>query len=193
MTLMFPKERSDGKCKTRSPLAAASAGHDGVTSRLASVIISEAAFAITAAGRMWAGWEEVAQLNPPAGNNYVVAWTSAKAIEDVARRGLRVVAAPGEAYYLDMAVDDGWDAPGMTWAGTVPLETTCAFVPPDGVSGVQACLWAEHLRDLSVIDALAFPRLDAVAERGWTGEIRGGADGVRSRSTVQPRFTGSEA
>lgn len=176
---------------TRSPIAAEAARFAGVEPgpALAAIVIADAIAAVESAGRRWAGWEEVASLGLPTTAAHVTAWTSVDAIARVAAGGQRVVAAPGEAYYLDMAASDAWEAPGMSWAGTVPLEATCAFEPPAGVAGVQACLWAEHLTDLERIDEMMFPRLDAVAERGWTGGIRGGADGVRSRSAVQPRFT----
>jgi hexosaminidase len=180
---------------TRSPIAAEAARAAGVEPgpTLAAVVVATAIAAIESAGRRWAGWEEVASLGLPTTAAHVVAWTSADAITRVAAEGQRVIAAPGEAYYLDMAASDAWTAPGMSWAGTVPLEATCAFVPPEEVAGVQACLWAEHLVDLRRVEEMMFPRLDAVAERGWTGEIRGGADGVRSRSAVQPRFTSENA
>jgi hexosaminidase len=104
---------------------------------------------------------------------------------------------PGQAYYLDMAAGREWELPGSSWAGNVPLETTCDFDPLAAWStsatgrllGVQACIWGEHITDLAVLDALTVPRLDAIAERGWTGMIVGGPDHLRHRAANLPRFS----
>ena len=97
---------------------------------------------------------------------------------------------PGQAYYLDMAVDDDWWTPGASWAGTSSLAAVCAFDPEDGWSdaelshllGLQACMWTEHVRDRRTLDEFLFPRLDAIAERAWTGRIEGGWQSLALRS-----------
>jgi hexosaminidase len=38
--------------------------------------------------------------------------------------------------------------------------------------GVQACLWSENLHERCLLDYLAFPRLAAIAETGWTPAVR---------------------
>lgn len=147
-------------------------------------------------GREVAMWEEAALAGAGRGA-YAIAWTSAASAAHLTAAGHDVVMAPGQAYYLDMASGRDWSQPGSSWAGNVPLETTCAFDPFEGwdaagpgrLVGVQACMWSEHIADVSILDALAFPRLDAVAERGWTGEIVGGAPSLARRSSALPRFT----
>lgn len=147
-------------------------------------------------GRDVAAWEEVGLSGVEPGA-YAVAWTSAEAGARLAGAGHRVVMAPGQAYYLDMAFDRSFESPGSVWAGTVPLATTCAFDPqidgeggvPGALFGVQACLWGEHVASIDVLDQLAFPRLDAVAERGWRGDIAGGPESLARRAADLPRFT----
>jgi hexosaminidase len=148
-------------------------------------------------GRRVGAWQEAAQsggVRP--GDGYVVAWTSPDAARELAAAGHDVVVSPGQAYYLDMAPDDDWDTPGMSWAGTVRLEDTCDFEPGGGwtdeqlthLVGVQACLWSEHVADAATFDRLAFPRLDAIAERAWTGRIDGGPASLRERAQQLPRL-----
>jgi hexosaminidase len=53
----------------------------------------------------------------------------------------------------------------------------CEFEPGRGwtaderrhLLGVQACLWTEHVHDDAMLRHLLLPRLDALAERAWTG------------------------
>jgi hexosaminidase len=128
-------------------------------------------------GRRLGAWEEAAfgdGIDPH--GSYLVAWRASASGKALAVRGYDVVLAPGEAYYLDMAQSGDWWEPGMDWAGTVPPERCYLYDPcadwPDELKprllGVQACLWAEHLHDRRLVDALAFPRLSAVAESAWT-------------------------
>ena len=107
-------------------------------------------------------------------------------------RGYRVVVSPGDAYYLDMAIDEGWSTPGQSWAGASPLATTCDFDLADHhtgdgrLIGGQAAIWGEHISSLEVLDDLLFPRLDAVAEATWTGDTKGRADDISRRSQAHP-------
>jgi hexosaminidase len=97
---------------------------------------------------------------------------------------------PGQAYYLDMAVDDDWRTSGSSWAGSSSLEAVCAFDPEEGWSdaelahllGIQACIWTEHVGDERTLDEFLFPRLDAIAERAWAGRIEGGSQSLALRS-----------
>jgi hexosaminidase len=152
----------------------------------------------TRTDRRVGAWQEAAHtggVRP--GDGYVVAWTSADAASELAGAGHDVVVAPGQAYYLDMAADDDWDTPGTSWAGTASLDDVCAFEPGAGwtdeqlahLIGVQACLWSEHVADAATFDRLAFPRIDAIAERAWTGRIDGGPASVEARAGRLPRLS----
>jgi hexosaminidase len=159
---------------------------------VAASLITEAARAIEAAGRRWAGWQEVAWFDHAIAPAYVVAWTTGSEIKDVIARGYPVDASPGDAYYLDMAVDDGWATPGASWAGSTPMTTTSDFdlinqCDAKGLLiGGQAAIWGEHISSLNVLDELLFPRLDAVAEATWTGDTTGRAEDIGRRSSDQP-------
>ena len=142
--------------------------------------------------RQLGAWQEAAEsggVQPEDG--YVVGWRTPEASRQLAAAGYDVVVAPGQAYYLDMAIGDRWDEPGAWWAGTVSLDDLCAFVPDDGwtddershLLGVQACLWTEHIMNEELLQRMLLPRLDAVAERAWTGEIVGGPSSLARRAS----------
>jgi len=143
-------------------------------------------------GRDVAMWEDAALAGAePSG--YAVAW-SADAGVRLAEAGHRVVMVPGQSNHLDMTPSRAWELPGRSWAGDVTLTDTCSFDPiagwadhiVDRLHGVQACIWSEHIADLDIFDTLS---CDAIAERGWTGRIIGGPEGLAERSAGLPRFT----
>jgi len=143
-------------------------------------------------GRSVAAWQEAAEsggIEP--GDGYVVGWRTVASSRQLAAAGYDVVVSPGEVYYLDMAIDDEWPTPGASWAGTSSLAAVCEFDPEAGWSeaelshllGVQACIWTEHVRNERLLHEFLFPRLDAIAERAWTGRIEGGWRSLAQRST----------
>jgi hexosaminidase len=143
-------------------------------------------------------WEEAAFAGGVLpGDGYVVAWRDVEASRRLAALGYDVVVAPGQAYYLDMAIDDDWWSRGMGWAGSTSLEDVCAFDPEAGWSpnelshllGLQACLWTECVHTEQNLDELLFPRLDAIAERAWSGTVAGGARSLQRRALLLPRVT----
>lgn len=142
-------------------------------------------------GRRIGAWQEAAESGGVVpGDGYVVGWKTVESNRELAAAGHDVVVAPAQAYYLDMAIDAGWWSPGASWAGSTSFEDVCAFDPEAGWSdaerahllGIQACLWSEHVADRATMLHLLFPRLDAVAERAWTGRIEGGAGSLLQRA-----------
>ncbi len=166
----------------RSPAAAGYARERG----LAGTDAIEAAFlgdivrwVRTATGRQVGVWQEAAEagaLQPDDG--YVVGWRSNAACRDLAAAGHRVVAAPAEVYYLDMATDAEWESRGASWAGCTSVADIESFDVADGwepserenLLGIQACLWTEHVHDRATLVDLLVPRLDAIAASAWTFE-----------------------
>lgn len=78
----------------------------------------------------------------------LVAWQNGGVIGKLAAQGYDVVAAPGQAYYLDMVQADGWGDPVASWAGTMTPQACYDFAALTGVpaelqyrvKGVQACI-----------------------------------------------------
>jgi hexosaminidase len=127
-------------------------------------------------GRQVGVWQEAAEcgaLQP--GEGYAIGWTSNEVNRRLAAAGHDVVAAPAQAYYLDMADDPDWSAPGAFWAGVTTPATVAAFDPTEGwtaqertrLRGVQACLWSEHVHDETILRRLLLPRLAVFADRAW--------------------------
>ncbi|MFI5891169.1 beta-N-acetylhexosaminidase [Actinoplanes sp. NPDC051513] len=128
-------------------------------------------------GKRAIGWHEIAavELPPTAIPQY---WRIEPADDGVARAALaghQVIMSPADRSYLDMKYDK--DTPlGLDWAGVVGVERSYDWDPADrlpGVGeesllGVEAPLWSETLRSLADVQFLAFPRLAAIAEIGWT-------------------------
>ncbi len=89
--------------------------------------------------------------------------------------GARFILSPSDRIYLDMKYDRS-TVLGLAWAGLVDLrraydwEPTEVFaeIPEASMAGVEAPLWSETMGSLADIEYLAFPRLAAVAELGWS-------------------------
>ena len=139
--------------------------------------INKAQQVVAAHGKTVIGWHDVtaAKLLPSTVaefwdtnpiNNQVATATAA---------GTKVIMAPANHAYLDMKYDDGTSL-GQTWAGETEVNTAYDW-NPDGyipgvkdasVLGVEAALWTETIRTSADIDYMAFPRLPAIAEVGWS-------------------------
>jgi hexosaminidase len=128
-------------------------------------------------GKQAIGWHEIAavDLPPTAIPQY---WRMEPADDGVARAaatGHQVIMSPADRSYLDMKYDQGSPL-GLDWAGLVGVERAYDWDPADrlpGVGeesllGVEAPLWSETLRSLADVQFMAFPRLAAIAEIGWT-------------------------
>ena len=132
---------------------------------------------LTAKGKITGAWEEAAHGGGiDKAQCYLVGWKTVEANRALAAEGYHVVAAPAQAYYLDMANGPDWAEPGAAWAGWSDPENTYTFDPCGGWSpaerahlqGVQGCIWGEPMTDRGTFQRLVFPRLSAIAETGWT-------------------------
>ncbi|MFA6611419.1 MAG: beta-N-acetylhexosaminidase [Bacilli bacterium] len=82
------------------------------------------------------------------------------AVDQVAK-GRKTIVSPFKNYYLDYNY------------GITPLKTTYNYQHPfdhDLIIGVEAPIWTEYVRSIDRFEYLVYPRLLAVAERGWTKE-----------------------
>lgn len=91
---------------------------------------------------------------------------------------------PG-CYYINRKQSDAPGEPGAAGSGKDNLEMTFRYVPvPESVpanqrhhyKGVQGTFWTEHVCDISYVDYLAYPRLIAIAETGWSPLEKPGFD-----------------
>ncbi len=129
-------------------------------------------------GKIVGGWDEVSHGGgiDREGGTLLFAWQKPEVGIELAQQGYDVVMTPGQAYYLDMAQSEEWQEPGASWAGTSSPQNTYEYEAagefPDDLKsrlkGVQACIWSEHLISRDLFNHMVFPRLNAIAEAGWT-------------------------
>jgi len=142
-----------------------------------ATFIERAQKVVLAHGKTPMGWHDItdAALEPSTVAEF---WgTDPKNAPTIAaaKAGTKIVLSPADYAYLDMKYDDS-TLLGQTWAGTVNLNTAYNWDPgtylsgvdPSAVLGVEACLWTETIRSSGDIEFMAFPRLPAIAELGWS-------------------------
>ncbi len=145
---------------------------------------------VNANGKRMIGWGEIApaQLSP---GTIVQHWKKDSSFVHAARGG-KVIMSPSSKVYLDMKYDSTTTL-GLMWAGLVPVRTAyewdpATFFPGVGeaaVLGVEAPLWSETLLKAEDFEFMAFPRVIAVAEVGWTRPSLIGWDGFSRRLALQ--------
>lgn len=145
-------------------------------------------------GRQMIGWGEIAPtaLDP---TTVVQHWkTDSSAVH--AARGGKVILSPNRRTYLDMKYDSA-TVLGLRWAGLIDVRDAYDWDPAvqiEGVTersvlGVEGPLWAETLVIPEDWEFMAFPRLVAIAEVGWSAPTRD-FESFRQRLAAQgPRLT----
>ena len=149
-----------------------------------------------ATGKTIIGWHEMgASRELPVGTvgqywSFVEPEGDAAALtRSFVEQGGRVILSPADVAYLDMKYVDDPQGPlggrlGLDWAkGPTTIDEAylwepTAIVPGVGeaeVLGVEAPLWAETLGSLAEVEFMAFPRLAAIAEIGWSAAAEAGA------------------
>jgi hexosaminidase len=145
-------------------------------------------------GKRVIGWDEIAPTKLAPGS-IVQHWRPKTTPAEAVAKGAKVVMSIADRAYLDMKYDPNTPI-GLTWAGIVSVQTSYAWDPAqaaqgvaeDAVLGVEAPLWAETITNINDYEYLAFPRLAAIAEIGWSRQadrtwedfrVRLGAQGPR--------------
>jgi len=141
---------------------------------------------VTANGKQMIGWGETAPAKLAA-NTIVQHWKRDSSALHVARGG-KVILSPGPKTYLDMKYDST-TVLGLRWAGLIEVRdaydwnpaTLLPEIPESGLLGVEGPLWAETLIKLEDYEYMAFPRLIALAEVGWSPQSGRSWDAFRVR------------
>ena len=155
--------------------------------------------AIAAAhGKTAIGWHDVvnATLLPSTVAQFWDTTTSNKAVAAAAKKGTKVIMSPANHAYLDMKYTSSTPL-GQDWAGLTDVKTAYGWdpgaylsgVPASAVLGVEAPLWTETIVTGADIEYMAFPRLAAIAELGWSPESTHDWTAFRTRLGAQgPRW-----
>ena len=150
---------------------------------------------VNANGKRMIGWSEIAPANLDA-SSIVQTWIKDSSALHAARGG-KVILSPATKVYLDMKYDSS-TVLGLMWAGITPLRTAYEWDPATftpgvaeaSVLGVEAPLWSETVIRVEDYEFMAFPRLIAVSEVGWTRAAQMSWDGFKARLDVQsPRLS----
>jgi len=145
---------------------------------------------VTAAGPRMIGWGEIAPANIHP-STIVQHWNKDSTVLQ-AERGGKVILSPGPHAYMDMKYDST-TALGLKWAGFINLKTAydwdpATLIPGIGeqsVLGVEGPLWAETVMTRQDYEYLAFPRLTAIAELGWSSARHHDWENFRRRIGAQ--------
>lgn len=155
--------------------------------------VKRMADAIAARGHKMSGWQEIGlghtqefadSLTPDVG--FINLWISAAGSDGV-RPGTRaldmgypVLISAVDHFYLDLAHSYHPDERGLIWGGVTDefktLEGYPSRIAPMSrnakgrIVGVQGQMWAETMRSPQWMERYLFPRLLAVAERGWNAD-----------------------
>lgn len=132
---------------------------------------------VRAQGRQMIAWGEAAPAALDPGTVLQHWRTDSSAVH--AARGGKVILSPNKRTYLDMKYDSATIL-GLRWAGLIEVRdaydwdpaTQIDGVPERAVLGVEAPLWSETLVRPEDWEFMAFPRLAATAEVGWSGPAR---------------------
>ncbi|WP_298944679.1 family 20 glycosylhydrolase [uncultured Microbacterium sp.] len=167
--------------------------------------VARASALVVATGRTPIAWHEAGAADGLAPGTIGQYWgfvSPTDGMDDKTRRfvagGGRIILSPADAIYLDMKFDAASPL-GLTWAnGPTSLRRAYEWDPAtviDGIGdaeilGVEAPLWTETVRDLADIDALAFPRIAAAAEAGWSAPF--GATPERTWESFRTRVAALE-
>ena len=153
---------------------------------------------VTKHGKTLVGWEEAAQAKLSRGS-VLQYWNTgsdyARRLRDAAVDGAKLVMSPADRAYLDMKYDDDYPL-GLEWAGRVSVQksyewdpaTVISGLPAGSVLGVEAPIWSETLLTIEDVESMAFPRLPAIAETGWSSAHRDWPDFRKRLAAHAPRW-----
>ena len=138
---------------------------------------------LKAHGRIAMGWNEVLEAGLDPDDIVAVKWDDPHNVcDDYANRGGKILNENRHYFYLDYSYR------------TTPLRKTFSYDPlPDtlteagrkNVLGVEAPIWTEWVEDFRRMGYQCFPRLLALAERGWTAPGMRGYDEFKRVAELQ--------
>jgi hexosaminidase len=132
---------------------------------------------VAAHGKTVIGWHDITATSLLASTQaqYWGTTTTDTNTAAAAANGTKVIMSPANKAYLDMKYTHKTQL-GQTWAGLIDVNTAYGWNPgaylsgvgESSVVGVEAPLWTETIVTSADIEYMAFPRLPALAELGWS-------------------------
>lgn len=133
-------------------------------------------------GKTVVGWQELGASNALPIGTIGQYWgytepseLGAELMESFLNQGGAIVMSPPDVAYLDQVYPDDTRL-GLSWAGSTDVADAYDWDPADvfdgvgddQVLGIEAPLWSETLASIDDVEFMAFPRLGALAEIGWS-------------------------
>ncbi|GAA2335569.1 beta-N-acetylhexosaminidase [Dactylosporangium salmoneum] len=132
---------------------------------------------VAAHGKSALAWHQVvaATVAPSTVAQYWDTTNDNPSVAAAAARGTGLVLSPANLAYLDMKYNSQTPL-GQDWAALVEVADAYGWdpgayllgAPAGAIRGVEAPLWTETIRTSDDIEYMAFPRLPAIAELGWS-------------------------
>ena len=153
---------------------------------------------VAAHGKTVLGWHDVVNATPLPSTvgEFWDTTTSNAAVAAAAQHGTKFVMSPANHAYLDMKYNSSTPL-GQDWAGLTEVKKAYGWnpgayvsgVPASAVLGVEAPLWTETIVTSANIEYMAFPRLPAIAELGWSPQSTHSWTPFKNRLAAQgPRW-----
>jgi hexosaminidase len=144
-------------------------------------------------GKEAIGWDEIAPA-PLLPTTIVQHWRPKSPLRDVVQKQVRLIMSPAHKAYLDMKYDSATPI-GLNWAAYIEVRDAYDWdpaelvddVPEAVILGIEAPLWSETIATMRDVEYLAFPRIAAVAEIGWSAADRRDWESFRERLGKQAR------
>ena len=147
-------------------------------------------------GKQMVGWDEVAPaaLLP---STIVQHWRPDGTPTQAVAKGAKVIMSVANRAYLDMKYDNSTPI-GQNWAANIEVRdaydwdpaTIAKGIPEAALLGVEAPIWTETLATIRDVEFMAFPRLPAIAEIGWSAARARNWEDFRTRLGAHgPRLT----
>lgn len=144
-------------------------------------------------GKTMIGWDEIANAKIDSGT-VVQFWSNVNNASMGIQKGAKVIVSPAQRTYLDMKYDSTTEL-GLNWAAYIEVDRAYKWDPArynmkiqhKDILGVESPLWSETVTNLDEIEYLAFPRLVAHAEIGWTASKDRKWDNFKQRLGAQAK------
>jgi hexosaminidase len=138
------------------------------------------------------GWDEILEggLAPEA---TVMSWRGVTGGIEAAKQGHDVIMSPDKYVYLDYYQSES-DVQPLAIGGYLPLENVYSFDPQFAelsaeeqkhILGLQGNLWSEYLNTPQYMEYMAYPRMFAISETGWTPASKKDFEDFLARFKVQ--------
>lgn len=130
---------------------------------------------VNSKGRRIIGWDEIMEGGTPP-NATVMAWRGSELADSITKEGHMAIMSPGGYCYLD-SYQDAPETQPMAFGPYLPLEKVYSYNPVPRyydsaraklIYGIQGNLWTEYIPTEEMVEYMAYPRMLAIAEIGWS-------------------------